>query len=240
MRWSTIWMRAIPSVVMGALAFLPSTCKSQTISPIISEYVESADGSFQARNEGTEPINVVLEAHSFSVDLQGNAIYRGLDPEVRLELSVKSFRVLPHRPYTVYYKARASRLPVWFTIYASFQGRPVRPGLQLAIRLPHTVYLLGKQRVQSTEIAVSKGLLDVYAHKITFTIESKSLQFDRPQSIELRSPVAKKEYPGFPCFPGQARQITLDWDSPMPPSQVEIVFTQFKFRAPFPARGTGP
>ncbi len=230
--------RLVACFIFLVLAELPA--RGQTVSPVISEYVNSADGSFQVRNEGQTPITVILEVRSFTVDRNGNPVYRDLDRSINVQLSAKSFRVLPHRPYAVFYRAHADHLPAWFTIYANFQGRPSAPGLHLLIRLPHTVYLLTKSSLARSDVVVSQGQFDPAARKVTFLVENRSAQFDRAQSIELRSLSSRKSFPGFPSFPGQARLVTLDWDGPFPPNQVEIVFSKFKYQSLFPSLGSGP
>jgi len=215
--------------------FAACTAPAQTVSPIISEYTNSADGSFQVRNDTIAPFAVVLEVRSFTVNDNGDPMYRPLDAGISVDLSAKSFRVAPHRSYTVFYRAHAFKLPAWFTIYANIQGRPASPGLQLLIRLPHTVYLLTSSSPVRADIVVSQGQVDPLQHKVRFVLENKSSQFDRVQAVELRSFVGKQAYGGFPCFPHQKRVILLDWNKDFPPSQVTLAFSKFRMDALFPS-----
>lgn len=218
------------------VCFALPAAHAQTVSPVISEYIDSAEGSFQVRNEGLVPLNVILEVRSFTVNSEGDPLYRPQDAGLKVDLSAKSFRVLPHRPYAVFYRAHADHLPAWFTIYVSMQsGKPSASGLNLIIRLPHTVYLLTRSSVSRSEVLVSQSRFDPLAHKVNFTVVNRSASFDRAQFIELKSASLKKSFPGFPSFPGQSRNITLDWDSPFPPNQVEIGFSRFKLQSPFSA-----
>jgi hypothetical protein len=216
------------------------SAQAQTISPIISEYRQSADGSFQVRNETLAPFAVVLEVRSFTVNDDGDPLYRPLDSGVIVELSSKSFRVPPHRAFTVFYRAHSAKLPAWFTIYANIQGRPAAPGLQLLIRLPHTVYLLTKSAPSRSEIVLSSAQPDLAQHKVRFILQNNSSQFDRVQSVELRSPAGKQTYGGFPCFPHQKRIITLDWNKQADPAQLTLAFSKFKLDADFPRPASSP
>ncbi len=213
---------------------------AQTVMPIISEYTGQADGSFQVRNETLTPFAVVLEPRSFSVTLQGDPVYRSLDPDVTVTLSTKSFRVPPHRAYTVFYKARSQKLPAWFTIYSDIQAKPTSPGVQVVIRLPHTVYLLTKDEPRRSDVVVSQGVFSPATRQVTFTIENKSESFGRVETVELRSLAGRQSYGGFPCFPRQRRLVMLDWKNPIPPNSVEIAFPKFKFEVPFPDFLPGP
>jgi len=213
---------------------------AQTVLPIISEYTGQADGSFQVRNETLAPFAVVLEARSFGVTLEGVPVYRSLDADVAVTLSAKSFRVPPHRAYTVFYKARSQKLPAWFTIYSDIQAKPTSPGVQVVIRLPHTVYLLTKDELRRSDVVISQGIFNPVTRQVTFTIENKSESFGRVQTVELRSLAGRQSYGGFPCFPRQKRLVVLDWKNPIPPNSVEIAFPKFKFEVPFPAYLSGP
>src|SRR6185437_16209743 len=97
--------------------------RAQTISPVIVEYQQKANGRFQVTNDSDVPLAVVLEPESFRVDSKGNPTFYPLDPAIHLDLSSSSFRLAPHQTYMVFYKATADRLPAWFTIYATVSGK---------------------------------------------------------------------------------------------------------------------
>src|SRR5260370_7797643 len=102
-------------------SFLALCCASlapaQTISPVIVEYPEKADGRFQIYNDADIPLTVVLEPHSFSVNEAGNATFRKLDPGIHVQLSSTSFRLAPKQPFFVFYKPSAQTLPTCSFIY---------------------------------------------------------------------------------------------------------------------------
>jgi hypothetical protein len=92
-------------------------------------------------NDSLTPLNVVLEAKSFTVSEDGEIDYRPLDPNIHLKLSTTSFRIQPKQTYYVFYEASAPPNPAWFVIYASFSGFPFRTahGMNVRLQLPHTV-----------------------------------------------------------------------------------------------------
>src|SRR2546423_11885628 len=100
--------RFLCSAVLG-LCFA-SWASAQTISPVIVEYSEKADGRFQIYNDADIPLTVVLEPHSFSVNEAGNATFRKLDPGIHVQLSSTSFRLAPKQTFFVFYKASAESL----------------------------------------------------------------------------------------------------------------------------------
>ena len=120
---------------------------------MIVEYSEKADGRFQVYNDSDIPLTVVVEPHSFSVDSTGRATFRKLDPGLHVELSSTSFRLAPKQTYYVFYKATTETYPNWFTIYATITGPTTPTGLKVALELPHTVYLLGHQTLNESQVA---------------------------------------------------------------------------------------
>jgi hypothetical protein len=60
----------------------------------------------------------------------------------------------PRETYSVAYEAKPSQVPAWFTIYATITKAGPAGGLQLAYRLPHTVYVLGKRSLAPDSVAV--------------------------------------------------------------------------------------
>ena len=208
------------------LLVLPA--RAQTISPVIVEYQEKARGSFQIRNDAFVPLTVVLEAKSFSVDAKGEPLYRSLDPEIRLELSAKSFRVGPQQTYTVFYRASAEVLPAWFTIYASITGPTAPNGIKLVLELPHTVYLLTRQPLDGGAIVFHRAGTGGPKAQVTLEVENRSQQFGRVREVEITSATARKTYPGFPFFPRQRRTLVFDWDQEGVPAKVVLKFNKFQ------------
>ena len=103
-------MARILKILVG-LALLASAAHAQTISPVIVEYREKAQGKFQLFNDSDFPLNVVLEPQSFSVNSEGAPTFRALDPSIHVRLSTMSFRLAPRQTYTVFYQASADSLP---------------------------------------------------------------------------------------------------------------------------------
>ncbi len=208
---------------------------AQTISPVIVEYREKAHGSFQIQNDAFVPINVVLEARSFSVDGGGNPTYRELDKEIKVELSSSSFRVGPQQTFSVTYKAESQRLPCWFTIYATITGTQTANGLKLVIELPHTVYLLTRKPlareavVMLGEPAISDG------KQIRAEVENRGAEFSRVREVEVASPSGKQLFAGFPLFPGQKRALNLKWEQQGEPQTLVLKFDNFKVESPIKA-----
>jgi hypothetical protein len=224
-----------------ALAFAPAVVRSQTISPVISEYQGHADGSFQVRNDTLQPFTVVLKPMSFSVDSNGDPIYRPLDADVHLDLSAKSFRVAPKRQYTVFYKASDLHTPTWFTIYASVITNAHVGAMNLVIDLPHTVYLLDKETPTVTDIVFHPAAeKETASDKFSVVVENKSPGFTRVSEIEVFSGTEKQTYPGFAFFPGQSRVLHLEWTKPDPPKNIELHFKKFNATHALPPDGTTP
>jgi hypothetical protein len=203
---------------------------AQTISPVIVEYTDKADGRFQLYNDADIPLTVVVEPHSFSVDSTGRATFRKLDPGLHVELSSTSFRLAPKQTYYVFYKATTETYPNWFTIYATITGPTTSSGLKLALELPHTVYLLGHKTLDQSQVSWDRAEITVKGDKrlITAEVENHGTEFTRVQEMEIVSSSGKQTFGGFPLFPGQHRQIELDWDQPGVPQQIVLKFPHFK------------
>jgi hypothetical protein len=212
------------------LLVLAPLAPAQTISPVIVEYPDKADGRFQLYNDSLIPLTVVVEAHSFSVDSEGKATFRKLDPGLRVQLSTTSFRLAPKQTYYVFYKATTETYPNWFCIYATVTGPTTPTGLKLALELPHTVYMLGHSPLDQSQVSWNKAQMQEAQNKrlITAEIENHSAAFSRIQEVDIVSSTGKQTFAGFPLFPGQRRAIELDWDQPGTPERIELKFQHFK------------
>lgn len=227
-----IWgdfVRNLHRVVL-CLFFLAPALAAQTISPVIVEYREKAAGRFQIHNDGDFPLTVVLEPHSFTVDSEGKPTFVDLSPDVHLELSATSFRIGPKQDYYVFYKASADKLPNWFCIYANISGGRTQEGIQLRVELPHTVYLLGKTPGQAADIAWIQAVStpDTPKPKIEATVENRGSEVSRVREVEVTSAAGKQTYEGFPLFPGQHRNMNLEWDQSGTPQHIVLKFDHFK------------
>jgi hypothetical protein len=206
---------------------------AQTISPVIVEYPDKADGRFQLYNDGDIPLTVVVEPHSFTVDSSGKATFRKLDPGLHVELSATSFRVNPKQTYYVFYKATTETYPNWFCIYATVTGPTTSTGLKLALELPHTVYMTGRNSLDPKQVSWNRAELAVAGekHQISAEVENHGAEFTRVQEVEVVSSSGKQTFAGFPLFPGQRREIALDWDQPGVPQQIVLKFPHFKIES---------
>ena len=214
----------------AGLVVLAVSASAQTVSPVIVEYREKASGSFQIYNDSFVPLAVMLEPRSFSVDDEGQPTFRPLDPEVSVRLSETSFRVGPQQTYTVFYRAQSTRLPAWFTIYASITGPQTPNGIKLVLELPHTVYLLTRQPLPREAVVLHRA--ESGAKQIEAEIENRGREFIRVQEVEVSSTSGKKDFAGFPLFPGQRRILKLDWEESGEPQRITLRFEKFKLESP--------
>ena len=215
--------------------------RAQTVSPVILEYREKAKGSFQITNDTVVPMSVSIGPRSFSVDTEGNPKFRKLDDQIKVRLSTTSFRLGPRQTFTIFYDASAQQLPAWFTIYSTVTGPPNPNGLQLAVELPHTVYLLTKKPFAKEAIAVLRASFKTTpAPAVEAEINSNSPDFARVQLVEVFSGSQKKEYGGFPLFPGQHRLLSLEWELPAAPQRMVLVFEKFKVEQTITAGSAAP
>ena len=204
--------------------------RAQTISPVIVEYPERADGRFQIYNDADVPLTVTVEPQSFTVDSTGMATFRKLDPGLHVTLSATSFRVAPKQTYFVFYKATTETYPNWFTIYATVTGTTTPTGLKLAIQLPHTVYLTGHKTLDASQVSWNRAeiAMEAASRRVLAEVENHGTEFTRVEEVEVISGSDKQVYAGFPLFPGQRRDLELDWDHPGVPQQIVLKFPHFK------------
>lgn len=215
--------------------------RGQTISPVIAEYRGAhAQGAFQIRNDTLSPFTVVLRPMSFSVNSKGQPKYRPLDSDISLQISANSFRVPPHRQFTVYYRVRATRIPAWFTIYAAIVPRTKPHGLNLVIELPHTVYLLNKKPLALNDVLFQNAEVNPATDQVSAVVKNTSDIFGRVNEIEVSSNSAKQIYAGFPLFPGQQRVIDLHWSKKGNPRKIQLKFSKFRLDHTVRVYGASP
>jgi hypothetical protein len=219
--------------VVPFILCLATRLTAQTISPVIVEYREKAAGRIQVHNDSDFPLTVVLEPRSFSADSNGKPTFRELSPEVHLELSTMSFRVGPKQDHYVFYKASADKLPSWFCVYASITGPHTQDGIQVRLELPHTVYLLGKKPGVAGDITWLQTNFTPGGEKskIEAVVENRGSEVNRVREVEVTSSSGKQTYEGFPLFPGQQRNIELEWDRPGLPQHIKLRFERFNSEA---------
>jgi hypothetical protein len=207
---------------------------AQTVRPVISELGNPAKGRVEYVNNGLTPLNVVLEAKSFMVSETGEISYRPLDPNIHLKLSATSFRIQPQQTYYVFYEASAPPSPTWFVIYASFSGFTFRTaqGMNVRLQLPHTVYLLPKQRAEKADVRVVRAEFNAHDNKVLLEVENTGNNFGRVLQTQLANGRKKQEAPGFPIFPHSRRILEVPLDAngigDAAPTDVSFQFDNFK------------
>ena len=228
-------MKALSLLTGGFFALaLSAGAIAQTVSPVISELGNPAKGRVEYVNDSLTPLNVVLEARSFTVSEKGEINYRPLDPDIHLKLSATSFRIQPKQTYYVFYEASAPPSPKWFVIYASFSGFAFRTaqGMNVRLQLPHTVYLLPKQRTEKADVRVVRAELNEAENKVLLEVENTGDNFGRVLQTQLANGKKKEEAPGFPVFPHSRRILEIPLDAKTgrdtPPTEVSLQFENFK------------
>jgi hypothetical protein len=228
-------MKVLPLLTSGIFVLaLSSAAIAQTVRPVISELGNPAKGRVEYVNDGLTPLNVVLEARSFTVSENGELSYRPLDPNVHLKLSATSFRIQPQQTYYVFYEATAPPSPTWFVIYASFTGFAFHTaqGMNVRLQLPHTVYLLPKQRAEKADVRVVRAEFDAHDNKVLLEVENTGDNFGRVLQTQLANGRKKQEAPGFPIFPHSKRILEVPLDAKAQgdaaPTEVSFQFDNFK------------
>ena len=226
-------MKALPLLMSGLFAVvLGAAANAQTVRPVISELGDPGKGRVEYVNDGLTPLNVMLKAKSFTVSEKGEINYRPLDPNIHLKLSATSFRIQPKQTYYVFYEASASPSPTWFVIYASFSGFAFRTaqGMNVRLQLPHTVYLLPKQRTEKADVRVVRAELDAPGNRVILEVENTGDNFGRVLQTQLASGRKKQDAPGFPIFPHSKRilEVPLEAKADTVPDEVSLQFENFK------------
>jgi hypothetical protein len=203
---------------------------AQTVRPLIAELGNPAKGRVEYVNDSLTPLNVVLDAKSFTVTEDGQISYRPLDPNIHLRLSATSFRLQPQQSFYVFYEANTDASPAWFVLYAAFSGFPFKTqdGMNVRLELPHTVYLLPKRSLEKTEVAVNHAEFIAAQKKLVLEVENTGDNFGRVQQTLVAFGRKKQEGPGFPVFPHSKRRMEIALDADEPPSGVELQFPNFK------------
>jgi hypothetical protein len=122
--------------------FLLPMLHAQGIAPIITEYGHGkANGSFIVMNGFLEPVSVVIQEYSFSVNPDGKSQLRPLDPGIHIQLDSMSARIGAKQQHEFAYKVKCETLPCWGTFNASISGAHVSNGMGLIMVVPHTFYV---------------------------------------------------------------------------------------------------
>ena len=231
-----LYSRALKSLGWGFCVFIfASATLGQTVRPVINELGNPAKGRVEYVNDSLFPLNVVLEAKSFTVSEMGDISYRTLDPNIHLKFSNTSFRIQPQQTYYVFYEASSTtRDPAWFVIYANFSGFPFRTqqGMNVRLQLPHTVYLLPKDRVEKPDVHVVRAELNSSQNKALVEVENTGNNFGRVLGTQLLYSNKKQEAPGFPVFPHAKRILEIPLEQKAEgenvPTDISLQFSNFK------------
>ncbi len=220
-------------LLSSALLLLGYCCHGQTVSPVIVEYKGKAEGKIALTNNTLAPAAVVLEPRSFSVAADGNGVYRPLDPGIHVELSSMSFRIDPGQTYYVFYKAKADKLPAWFTIYSTFSAVKHTSGLDVRILLPHTVYIYPKKPQSKEDVVdVKQAAYFSKAGKIVCDFANSGPDLERVEEMRISSASKTITAAGFPLLPGGKRHLEVDWKETEPPHMVVLHMDRSTLKLP--------
>src|SRR5690349_14012396 len=213
---------------------LSAVMPAQTVRPLIDENVvkaagKKASGKIEYYNDSLQPLNVTLEAKSFTVSPTGEISYRALDGDVHLKLSEMSFRIPPRQSHYVFYQAWAEKLPAWCVLYAAFSGFRQRTpeGFVIQVQLPHTIYLLPKRRLQKAEVSIMRAEYVPQTQKVVVRVANSGDAFGRVLEADVQGTKSKASQGGFPLFPSSERQVEIPWPAAGVPSKVVLRFERF-------------
>ena len=222
-------------VPMVAAALAAGTAAGQSISPIIAEYAGKGEGRIELSNNTLSPLVVQLEAQSFTIDIDGKAIYRPLDKQIEVQLSTTSVRLEPRQQYYVFYKAKAAELPAWFTVYATFSSPQRGPGVNVRIMLPHTVYLYQKKPLLRGEVHVGRAAFQPDRKRVVLELENTGAAYGRMREGSVRGGRDSASVNGFPLLPGASRRVVIPWTVSTPPREIVLHFDHFEIKTPVSA-----
>ena len=228
-------LRLVASLLVGLWT---SGASAQTVRPLIAELGNPAKGRIEYVNDSLTPLSVVLEAKSFTVSETGAMTYRPLDPGIHLKLSATSFRLQPQQSYYVFYEASADTAPSWFVVYAAFSGFPFRTqeGMAVRLELPHTVYLLPKQKIEKADVVLRRADYSAPDKTLKLEVENNGDNFGRILQTTVAFGRKKEEAPGFPIFPHSKRSVEIPLAEADAPSGVELQLQNFKIEEAVPAK----
>jgi hypothetical protein len=215
------------------LLHLSAVCAiAQTVSPVIVEYKEKGEGKIELTNNTLSPLVVFMQPQSFSIDPDGKAIYRPLDPGIHVDLSTTSVRLEPKQSYMVFYKTHADTLPAWYTIYATFSPVQRTAGLNLRYMLPHTVYLYQKDDLHKEDIQISQATWDSERKTVICEIANNGKGYGRVREVSIHAGKDSEPTNGFPLLPGNPRRLEIPWSGKASPEFLSLHFDHFDLKAP--------
>jgi hypothetical protein len=231
-KWSTAGRSLLGALCLNIA--LSAVLPAQTVRPLIDENVVKAAGrkasaKIEYYNDSLQPLNVTLEAKSFTVLPTGDISYRPLDGDIHLKLSEMSFRIPPRQSHYVFYQAWSDKLPAWYVLYAAFSGFRERTpeGFMIQVQLPHTIYLLPKRRLQKAELSIVRAEYLPQAKKVVVRVANSGDAFGRVLEADVQGRKTKATQGGFPLFPNSERQVEIPWQAASVPSKVVLHFDRF-------------
>lgn len=141
-----------------------------------------------------------------------------------------SFRLDPGQTYYVFYKAKADKLPAWFTVYSIFSSLQHSSGLDVRIMLPHTVYLYPKKPLTKQQIEVKQAAWFEKSKRIVCELENNGPDLERVQEVRVTPGGESATAAGFPLLPGGHRHIEVSWNEKEPPQTLLIRFEHFTLK----------
>ena len=218
------------------MLFLARIAPAQTISPVIVEYPEKADGRFQIYNDGDLPLMVVVEPHSFSVDSTGKSNISPARSRSARRTLLHQFPRGTQANLLRFLQGHDGNVSELVLHLRDSNRRDHLDGLEACLAIAaHRVYLLGRKSLEESKISWNKAEISVKGDRrqITAEIENHGTEYGRVQEVDVLSGSGsgKQTFPGFPLFPGQKRDIELDWDQPGTPSQIVLKFPKFKMES---------
>ena len=132
-----------------------------------------------------------------------------------------SFRISPGLTYYVFYKAKADKLPAWFTIYATFSTVNHPPDPAVRILLPHTVYMYSrKPQWKEDTLDVKQATYFSKTRQIVCDLANSSPDLERVEEVVINSGTKTITAAGFPMLPGSKRHLEMNWRETGPPREV--------------------
>jgi hypothetical protein len=212
----------------GVVIVTAGPLAAQTVRPAVVEYQASGKGKYELVNESLFPLTVVLEPRGFRVEEDGDLVDEPFDSaNVELKLSAMSFRIPPLSSYTVFYEARARRLPAWFMVLGAMTGARTDNGLNLRIELPHVVYLLQKDALRRDAVRLTGFTYDTAQRKAVIELENSSNSLGRVVGSEMSDGRRGAPFGGFPLFPRSRRRVEVPWEGEGEPDKVMLRFANF-------------
>jgi hypothetical protein len=100
------------------------------------------------------------------------------------------------------------------------------------LQLPHTVYLLPKERVEKPDVHVVRAELNSSQNKALVEVENTGNNFGRVLGTQLLYSNKKQEAPGFPVFPHAKRILEIPLEQKAEgenvPTDISLQFSNFK------------